>query len=779
MRLFGVGRNLFIGALVFLIVPGQVPAEDFVPPGERSERAIGGGRLSFWPERPWQAEVLTATFIGGKGHEWLVGGGFQPDGTVVVAGNVAGGVFDLGVRATVIGRDGSPPAEPKLGADQRGRPELPSWKLDGVTGFIARLSPDLKRIVNVTRMPWNSGAITSIVVDDRGNLYVAGKATDTITSLGGQHQKLPVSPDAERRGGGCNHTFLARLSPDGARCEWLRTFEGLSDAPTVALRADGNLSFAAQDVRSFDLGGRQLAVSVIPGGVRETSSVNPVDATIVRGGERHWGTGREPWRCPILNIHNPDGSLRYELYQWPGPYVGLDNLRLVSDSAVRLVTHDKQGNILFVAWSDGGNSVMTQLPADVRSGVGLRGTGLTSAGAGVTSFAYLVKLDPKTYEVIGWTFWCSRYAGRANGIGVRALGQADDGSFCIAGGSAWGLVQTRNFIGRSEPGGEYIAVLTPDMSGVRFSSAIPGAGAAVVGNDRGDSWGIGSGTVNGQPRVLFVAGATGEANVYGHKSQTPTVNALQETFGGGWSDGYLVVLDLSRGADQLPQALASREARPRRLTIQAAAQRVGGRSRAAEPPPDGHVSYLSAAWPRHVTVDAEFRDVNGRMWPSFLFGRPVDGSVTYSAEGSQGAFSVQANNWCQPRGLQDRRVLGELITDARSLPALTFTVHRFGRPQTETFQETDSQGRTFEKQVTWQEADATLELGATKLDVRPKCVFSWRTTGRDRAPVGVRITAYLTVQGRELGLKKLANEEIDIRITMQGYEQREAPPRRR
>jgi hypothetical protein len=771
-------RSIFSFVTVALTISAAI-GQDFVPQGQRSEKAIAGGKFPFWPARPDQAEVMTATFLGGKGHEWLVGGGLQSDGTVVVAGNVAGGVFDLGIKETVIGKDGSAPAEPNLGKDKNGKPLPPSWKLDGVTGFVARLSPDLKKLVNVARMPWNSGAITSIVIDQKGNVFVAGKATGLITSLGGQHQKLPVSADAERKGGGCNHTFLARLSPDGSRCEWLRTFEGLSDAPTVSIRADGNLSFAAQDVRTFDLSGKQLSVSIIPGGVRETSSVSPKDGTIVKGGERNSGTGREPWRCPILNIHNPDGSLKYELYNWGGPYVGLDNLRQVSDSAVRLASHDKDGNILIVAWSDGGNSVMTSKPTDVRSNVGLRGTGLNSAGAGATSFAYLVKLEPNDFQVIGWTFWCTRYAGKANGISVRALGQADDGSFCLAGGAAWGLAQTPNFIGKSEPAGNYIAVLTPDMSGVRFCSAIPGTGAATVGNDDGDSWGVGSGTVGGMGRVLFLAGATAEGEVYGHTSATPTVNPLQAKFGGGLSDGYLVILDLSKGANQLPKALASVEPTPKRLTVENSAQRIGSKSKPVTPPEEGKIAHFSAAYPRYVTVDVEARDAKGKMWPNFLYGKPVEGSVKYSAGGSQGSFTVLANNWCQSRGQQDRRVLGELFGDGNTPPPIQLTIRSLGPARPEKFQKTDNKGQTQKYEVTYQEADAVLDIGGTKLNVKPKCVLSWGAGARDGSSVGVRVTAYVTLKGRQLGLKNLADEDVDLRITMQGYDQAAPPPKKK
>ena len=65
----------------------------------------------FWKDIPERADVLAATFLGGKGNEWLVSGGFQPDGTVVVVGNVIGPVLELSKPAMVIGTDLPAPGE--------------------------------------------------------------------------------------------------------------------------------------------------------------------------------------------------------------------------------------------------------------------------------------------------------------------------------------------------------------------------------------------------------------------------------------------------------------------------------------------------------------------------------------------------------------------------------------------------------------------------------------------------------------------------------------------
>ena len=145
--------------LCVAIPAASLAAEEFVPVGERSEKAIKGGELPFWPARFDQAEVVTAFFEGGPGNEWLVGGDFLPDKTLVLAGNVADPVFDLGVKATILGTDGAPPAEFVRGKNKKGESERPSWTAPGVTGFLVRMSSDYKKVVSVSRLPWDSASI--------------------------------------------------------------------------------------------------------------------------------------------------------------------------------------------------------------------------------------------------------------------------------------------------------------------------------------------------------------------------------------------------------------------------------------------------------------------------------------------------------------------------------------------------------------------------------------------------------------------------------------------
>jgi len=747
----------------------------------------------FWKDIPEQADVLAATFIGGKGNEWLVAGGFQPDGTIVVVGNVLGPVFELSLPAKVIGTDLPPPPEtkrvpkmsggkePKQETDKKtGEPlwEKPSWKHDGATGFVARLSSDLKQLISVRRMPWNCGAITSAAIGKDGAIYVAGRATEKIGNLGTNLIELDDLADGQLRSN-VEHTFIAKLSSDGSTAEWIRHARGISNAPRVTIAINGNVNFASQGLWLFDPNGKQLERIFVPGGTNENTSVSPLDGSIVKGGEHHWPTGREPWRCPTLNIHAPGGKLIYQLYDWGGPYVGLDNCRQVSDSAIRAVTHDKDGNILIYAWSDGGNSVMTTEPNDIRQPVTPRGLGISAAGAGVLSCAYLIKIEPKEYKAIGWTFWAAFNRNKPNSIWIGALGQADDGSVCFGGQSALGLWQTSNKLTDGAAAGNYIAVLTPDMSGVRFCSAIPGTGAAVVGNDERQCWGIATGSLNGKPRVLFFGGAVAEEEQYGVKTKTPVRNAVQENFGGGWCDGYVVILDLSKGnAAAAPKNVAEQkhDSNPTRASFEVGAQ-AKNKKRPDPVPAESTAFHFSSEAPKYVTVDAEIRDRAGKFWPSFLSGKPVSGEWIFKAPQPEAKFTVACTANAQNKGDQSRRILGELVKNEQP-PKFEFTLHSPGVINTRELSSIDAKGKMQTRTVEYFEAKGMLEIGASRIEVAPRVTVNYHGPNEGGTD-SVHLNVWLTLSAKELGLTAPdAGSEIDIRIGMSGTTQTTNVPKR-
>lgn len=741
----------------------------------------------FWKDVPDQADVMAATFLGGKGHEWLVSGGIQSDGTVVVVGNVLGPTLELAVPVKVIGTDLAAPPEPKpvpqmVGnkprLDKDGKPmfEKPSWRHNGVTGFVVRLTPDLKKIISAQRLPWTSGAITSAAVDKNGAIYIAGRATDNIAKLGGQLEEQPVAPEAARKDGQCEQAFLAKLSADASKAEWVRHQKGFTDAPHVIANADGSIRFNAQDSRTYDAGGKVQKTVIVPGGVRKTTSISPVDGTIVTSGEHHSGTGREPWRCPTLNIHEPNGKLKYQLYDWGGPMVGLDNSRLVSDTAVRFATHDSKGNIIIYAWSDGGNSVMTKHPNDVHKSVASKGLGINAARAGVLSCAYLVRIDPKTCQTVDSTIWLAFDSTlKPNSCWIDNMTQSENGSIVAVGRCALGLWQTTNKLTDALPTGEYVAVFKPDMSGMRFASVVPGTGIAEVSYTNA-GWGVFTGKVDGKERALFVGSAVKESKSGDQTVPTPTVNAGQDKFGGGDSDGYIVMLDLSKAAP--PPAVEEKIEKAVGGPTTASFER-GANSKSAKPtlPADDSVFLFKADLPKWVTVDAEFRDRAGKSWPSFLYGKPIDGKTTLKNGKLDGSITVACTNAPQTRGEQSQKVIGPLYAEGVP-PTFKLTIHSLGELTKAEIPTTDNKGKQSVKVVEYCLAKGTLELGEKKIEVTPKITYSFgKTSGVYKGPGNitpptdsVRLNAWLTLKGSELGLKD--DGLIDLRIGMSGI----APP---
>jgi hypothetical protein len=754
---------------------------------------------------PDGVEVLAATFLGGSGTEWLASGGFQPNGTVVLVGNVLGSTFDLPDPVGVIGTDRPAPADPEpIPVLEKGKPKIkdgkpvyqrPTWRDEGVTAFVAVYSADLKRRISVHRLPWTAGAATAAAIGPDGSIYVAGRATDGIVSLGGDVAELPAMEPLEKKNSDrarCHHAFLAKLSADAKKAVWVRHVRGPSAAPTVDVTADGRVRFGAGHLHILDAAGKAVTTVTVPGGLRTTSSVRQQDGQIAVGGEHHWSTGREPWRCPTLNVHNPDGSLKHQFYDWGGQYVGLDNCRQVSDTSVRYVTHDRDGGILMYMWSDGGNSVAVTQPFDVREPVGLRGLGLTTAGAGALSVSYLVRLDPQDYHVTSWTVWVGNDRpprNRPNSTWVEQLTRTSDGSLAFAGIAGWDVWQTADKLTDAEPGGAYLAVLNEDFTSLRHCSVMPGIGAADLNDgaaSRGSSWGIATGTVNGKSRVLFLAGSDGGKNAakvddihLEPVSKTPTRNAAQERFGGGRSDGYALLMELATPTKPPAAEVKPVVAGPTRAHFQRHARKAVPKkdSPAQNGPKDGTVFHFLPTYPSWVSVDAEIRDQSGRLWPGFMYGKPVAGSLTATAGSLEGEITVACTSTCQPAGEPARRLLGELLRDPEQRPSLVLRVGALGPLQTAEIKAVEK-GKDVVRMVEYREGRGTLEFAGKKLPVTPRITTAYNTS-KEMPISGIRMNAYLTLPAGELGLTAVpADQLIDIRVGMTGTTRSEPPPKK-
>ncbi|MFW5750709.1 MAG: hypothetical protein ACOCZK_03570 [Planctomycetota bacterium] len=486
------------------------------------------------------ATPVTLSYLGGESNEWLAGGGFQGDGSIVVAGTAVGPTFALasGTSVRVLGADGPPPpGDVEVSRkDRKGRDAIViDYEYTDGAPFVVKLSPDGGSVLTAVRLPWGSGSCTSAVVDASGALYIAGVCGPNVDALGASPVADPDYLDEDARNVRC---FVARLDPALGSVVWAKTYYDERYAPYLRVTKKGDIAAT----------GGHLAIFAPDGAMREyvklwlvknwCRGVNPVDNSFALGYDRNTGTGREPWRKPYLQIHNADHSMRSMLYAWDSHYVGIPSLRLVSDSSFRKLFYDDEGMLYLVGWSDGGNSVLGKQPFDIRRSHGHDGLGWSLWGANALSACWLIKLDPESGQVKGATTYMA-YLGSQNkpsSLSVKHIGFATDDSIVLTGGSAFGFIQTgqSKFTG-DYVGGSFISIMPPDMGDLRFAAVVPGTGKVRLANKE-RNWSIAAAKVGGRHKVLVVSGAVEDGEQWFE-------NPAQQGFGGGTLDGHLAVFD--------------------------------------------------------------------------------------------------------------------------------------------------------------------------------------------------------------------------------------------
>jgi len=778
------------------------------------------------------ARVVTATYLGGKGTEWLSGGVFLPDGDILICGVTVDAEVTLGgVKAKTLGAAAPPPARVTnyrlLGGKDTGKAAVPdpadtpgldgagelgglslkapptkdeikrrerenlqairscpkgmqfglpgrtvasevmyrklNWFQPEATGFLAVVGPDLKTVRRLLRLPRGAGSITSAAMASDGAIYLAGAATERIAKL---CPKRETETAADPKGVndstfGCRRTYLARLSGDLSKVEWLRDIRGWSVAPTIRVLHDGSVSFHGPGIRTYSPDGRLLrAVAIENTRVVSGLDVDRITGRYIRVGDWMSGTGREPYRNPRLYVYNPDGTTYKHLYGWRGPFVGVDALRLVADSAVRKCAFDGRGNLIVSTWSHGGNNAMFRYPYDIERFVPNR-LGHTPMSTCVS----VIKMGPD-HHVIAST--------RTDAYVICDLACAADGSVAWLASTK---VQQHPAALSDVEGALCLAVVDPNLTGYRFFSPMPACGTRVaVGgcNDMVDGWAFVTGRVKGRPMLLCLSSAVPAETIDGKSVSPPLSNPVQPAFGGGLTDGYALLLDLTAERpfpEYVPPPPRVRKPKP-----------YDGPPLAW--PAEGQVFDMDTE--RYVTVKATFRDPGDAMWPSFYCGRAATGGkLVYGEKKAAADFVLDCPTVLQAEGVQTQRVCGELVS---------FTVREGtdskGRPRQ--YSDLDNKLKLIVQAVTpWRrEKDVArygtrsfpkarctvggeLQLGPHTAAVRDAdctAVFlvpkKTDTTRSGTLPNQALLVIRFDVQGKEIGLGgKLAGQAIGVRFT--------------
>lgn len=499
-----------------------------------------------------KATFAAGTYIGGPGHEELIGVATLPDGRILACGNVWGDPFTDRAPVKVLGLDALwdvPLHEPGTEYDKEGRRRPPSSDNPNRTGFMAFFKPDLSAVISITRFGYGLASITAARQMTNKTYVITGLCTAKFRGEAKKAGLLKIEPrdpqdakmgpysyaDVEFPG----DVYIACLSQDLTSLLWVWIFEGHRTAPDRVFEgAAGTVVADVRGVRSIVADGRDMVnldkIRRMKGGsyVHKFLAVSPYDGTILFGGDHQSGTGREPWRKPIVVAYDGQGNLKYRYYDFDGPVVGHDRYRLVSDSSARVAAFAPNGELAISFWSDGGNTIVTRSPVDLDKPALDSGLGMSPWGSkGAKSYAHLVRFHPDRCDPVHYTFWGAYMAAEPNSITINGMLALRDGATAIYGGSASWLVQTPNALyaaaDRPSAGrGEYVTVFGPGFKQVWFSSALAQCRpVAMAETDAG----------------LVVASTARDGEAEGG-NRPPVRAGWQMEFGGGLGDGHLLLI---------------------------------------------------------------------------------------------------------------------------------------------------------------------------------------------------------------------------------------------
>jgi hypothetical protein len=500
-------------ACFFALLPATIRAADADPAKETP------------PDNSGPVKLLTASWLGGKFDDDIVGVAIAADGGIWLAGNTV----DLAlpeIKPTLLGPAGTlqtnfTPAPPKKGAKAEGHPSM--------HGFLARLAADGQKAESMAEFGYGKATIKKLFLDDKGQIYLLGSSSEPIDLGVGKTNK---------------GTFVATLSADGSKVLQVIPKDGIKD-----FAVDGNgevVVLVGAKMTRFSADGKTEQWTVgwksfgnnVPGAIALAPATGV--ASVVGYGMTH--TGKEPYKDPYGYGFDRDGKQVWAVWN-PDPKKE-KSAKFASEGEVcNGLMADTTGHaasasgskIFFMLFADGGNSVCTRDPLDVDKpldksvfdGVYQNGPGYGFKGASKTSVIFRLDAEKGVLEKGTWMCaWLDR--AHANGLGIDAAAQDANGRQFLVGGSAFGCPTKQPWYVCREggyQGGGFLAIFDANFK-MEQCGYFPATNLHAVAS-RGNT--------------VVVAGSIKEWEDAESKTAPRIFKPLQKAFGGGERDAFFAV----------------------------------------------------------------------------------------------------------------------------------------------------------------------------------------------------------------------------------------------
>jgi hypothetical protein len=541
--------------------------------------------------------IERAGFFGAGGVEAFSGVCVLPGGEIAAYGNSWGAPFPEDPKPSVLGDDHPvdlPLFPGGFDKDGKGLPLPPPRLHPNRTGFIVRYAPDLGRIASVMRFGWGVATIDAGLAGKDGGMVVAGAASAHFDAIAGdaKAKRVPAPNDPIRCFGPllfetarlAGNVYVGRLNAKQTGFEWLWVLEGYRVPPSAIHPApDGSMVFecnyelfrvAADGSTCASLG---VLTTPARGATLSLAGVRPDNGQLVVAGgrmyshayEAHLGTRFSSVVEPVLDMLAPDGKLASRLYHWPTSLTANRRINLRTSCSIVAACVFPDGALAFAGQARGTNTLLETNPADLTQRCRPGGFQLNPAynpspwAPPPPAALQLVVTTPGEWSKGVRAPWVAMDGILPAQVAARGMLGMRDGRLALWGESGRWLLQTETNVfraydhvkylsqdfSRSVPemqasgrpkilavGGEgpYLTVFDRDLAGLAWSSALPGCRVAgAVETDRGLAV-VSMCVPDSIPKYAETPP--------GMENRPPAMNTPWTKFGGGLSDGHILLL---------------------------------------------------------------------------------------------------------------------------------------------------------------------------------------------------------------------------------------------
>jgi len=218
------------------------------------------------------------------------------------------------------------------------------------------------------------------------------------------------------------------------------------------------------------------------------------------------------------------------------------------------------------------------------------------------------------------------------------------------------------------------------------------------------------------------------------------------------------------------------------LAFLAAVPAAPAAEESAAPVPNGTPLYFIGMV--YLSGRIEFRDAAGEMWPNYFYeGKygDVRGKLVFDEKQPKLSCTLTCTRLCQPNDGMELKILGEVMKP-EGVPPVRFTIKSMGAwqppPPPPASDKPGAKPASAPGPYDYAPIEGELDVDGRKTAVKGTAHFRWVSPKKSdlkglhiasRLGISVNVIAKFTIKGQDLGLKTVADKEIEVTVNSRAY----------